>query len=82
MSLAEKLAALKAEATAQMPPDLLNELHAAMEELLEMGPAKEARKPGDIAPSFTLPDARGEMIDSAGLLARGPLVLTFYRGNW
>jgi peroxiredoxin len=34
------------------------------------------------APDFSLPDARGGTVALSSLLARGPVVLTFYRGSW
>ena len=37
---------------------------------------------GQPAPAFTLPDALGQPVALASLLAQGPVVLTFYRGNW
>jgi peroxiredoxin len=37
---------------------------------------------GAIAPLFALPDARGGELALADLLARGPVVLVFYRGAW
>ena len=37
---------------------------------------------GDPMPDFVLPNAEGELVFSDELLARGPLVLTFYRGDW
>jgi peroxiredoxin len=37
---------------------------------------------GDAAPSFALPNALGEAVSSADLLAKGPLVVKFYRGAW
>jgi len=33
-------------------------------------------------PSFILPNAKGISISLADLLEKGPLVVTFYRGNW
>ena len=39
-------------------------------------------KPGDILPGFMLPNAEGKLVSSEELLAQGPLVLTFYRGEW
>jgi len=42
----------------------------------------DAVKVGDRAPEFDLENARGRRVGLAGLLARGPLVLTFYRGAW
>lgn len=37
---------------------------------------------GDAAPDFALPDAMGRETRLSRLLARGPVVLTFYRGSW
>jgi peroxiredoxin len=37
---------------------------------------------GDRAPDFTLPNALGQPVALADLLAQGPAVLTFYRGEW
>ena len=37
---------------------------------------------GDRAPNFTLPDALGQPITLADLLNQGPVVATFYRGEW
>ncbi len=37
---------------------------------------------GERAPSFTLPSARGGAVALDDLLARGPVVLSFYRGVW
>lgn len=37
---------------------------------------------GDRFPAFVLPDERGEAFDLRSELARGPLMLVFYRGDW
>ena len=37
---------------------------------------------GDRAPDFTLPAVDGTDVQLSELLARGPVVLTFYRGAW
>ncbi|WP_279581450.1 peroxiredoxin-like family protein [Fodinicola feengrottensis] len=37
---------------------------------------------GSRAPDFSLPDPQGDVVDLAAMLARGPVVLTFYRGAW
>ena len=62
------------------------EIRAAYDEFLarlDAGQvAAEACKPGDRMPGFLLPNAEGRLIDSAGLLSRGPLVVTFFRGGW
>lgn len=37
---------------------------------------------GDTAPAFALPNAVGAQVSSADLLAKGPIVVVFYRGAW
>ena len=41
-----------------------------------------ALQEGARAPNFRLPDARGGCIELYALLRRGPVVLSFYRGQW
>ena len=41
-----------------------------------------AIKIGQKAPSFDLPDPEGKSISLNSLLEKGPVVITFYRGNW
>jgi peroxiredoxin len=57
-------------------------MHRATAELIDSGRAQRARKAGDTAPEFTLNDAGGKPVSSRDLLARGPLVISFYRGVW
>lgn len=44
--------------------------------------ASRALKAGDTFPAMTLPRGDGETIDLASIMARGPAVITFYRGGW
>ena len=64
------------------PPAAVNALHRSVDELIASGAPDRALKVGDIAPEFTLPDPDGNPVSSKTLLARGPLVVTFYRGVW
>lgn len=57
-------------------------LHRATSEPIASGAQERALKAGDVAPEFTLPDPDGTPVSSGALLARGPLVVTFYRGAW
>lgn len=87
MSLQEKLDSCKARFEAGAPPynvtpDMVAKMHRATEELKQAGLAERALKVGDRAPSFTLPDETGRLVSSGELLARGPLVVTFFRGAW
>ena len=57
-------------------------MERATRELIESGQAQRAKKAGDRAPEFSLQDAAGNPVSSRDLLAKGPLVLSFYRGVW
>jgi hypothetical protein len=82
MSLQEQLDALKAKAKARIPAETLAIMERHVEELLASGIMARVPKVGDRAPDFTLPDADGSPMSLQGLLARGPAVLSFYRGRW
>jgi peroxiredoxin len=55
---------------------------ADTEQLVQAGTGYTAPRIGDPAPNFRLPDQLGREVDSRALLAEGPLVISFYRGNW
>ncbi len=54
----------------------------ATEDLSLSGIVEQSPKQGETLPNFTLPNQKGENQTLEGLLANGPLVLTFYRGGW
>jgi peroxiredoxin len=87
MALQDRLDAFKADFTGgKLAFKPTRERLAAMErataELIESGQAQRARKAGDTAPEFILKDPEGNPVSSRELLARGPLVVSFYRGVW
>ena len=82
MSLQEKLNAHKARSAGNRPPEIRAILERGTAELRASGIMERVLKLGARAPQFTLPDQNGVMVSSAGLLRRGPLVLSFYRGHW
>jgi peroxiredoxin len=83
MSLQDKLDAFKADFEGKKaPPEVVAVMHKATADLIASGQAARTLKVGARAPIFALPNAHGELVRSADLLARGPLVLTFYRGIW
>ncbi|HEX4208238.1 MAG TPA: peroxiredoxin-like family protein [Ktedonobacteraceae bacterium] len=57
-------------------------LGKATQALIASGIAGKSAKVGDQAPDFTLPNVDGNTVQLAQLLARGPVVLVFYRGAW
>ena len=46
------------------------------------GLPEQALQTGQTAPDFTLPDAYGKQVSLSGLLAQGPVILSFYSGEW
>ena len=87
MTLQAKLDAFKADFEAgkppyNVPPSVIEVMHRATAELKASGAAGRALKVGDQAPAFTLKDPDGNAVSSTALLAKGPLVVSFYRGVW
>ena len=82
MTLQEKLDAHQAQARAKRPAEWQTIMDGATEELRRSRLADRSLKAGDRAPAFALPNAAGRTVRSADLLARGPLVVSFYRGGW
>jgi cytochrome oxidase Cu insertion factor (SCO1/SenC/PrrC family) len=87
MTLQQKLDQLKARFESGGPPrnvskTIVETFHRATEELRQSGQAERALKTGDRLPAFTLNNQDGNPISSTGLLAKGPLVITFFRGHW
>ena len=87
MSLKEKLDSFKADfkggkAPFFAPPEIHPIMERATAELIASDQVRHAVKAGDIAPSFSLVDANGNVVSSLDLLRKGPLIVTFYRGVW
>jgi peroxiredoxin len=83
LPLQGKLDAFKHEFDTRLAPaEAVEALHRSVDELNASGAPGRALKVGDVAPEFTLPDPDGAPVSSKALLARGPLVASFYRGVW
>ena len=82
MKLQEKLDAIKKGFEAQAPKEVLEIMHRATEDLNNSGILDQTVKAGDKAPDFTLNNTAGQAVSLSQLLAKGPLVLGFYRGRW
>ena len=82
MSLQERLDRIREGAKARIPAPMYEVMAKATADLAASGQAARAVKVGDRLPSFTLPGASGRRVASDELLARGPLVVSFYRGRW
>jgi peroxiredoxin len=53
-----------------------------LSDLVASGLSASALREGDVAPDFSLPDARGHVVALKTLLDHGPVVISFYRGGW
>jgi peroxiredoxin len=82
MSLQDELNAFRTEFMSQVPAEIRDAMARADLELSGSGILDRALKAGDRAPDFSLPDAQGKTVRLSVLLARGPVVLSFYRGGW
>jgi peroxiredoxin len=71
-----------AEGASWLPAGLLQDLLRPTRQLINSGTAEQALKEGMQTPDFTLPDARGNAVTLSHLLTQGPVVMTFYRGQW
>jgi peroxiredoxin len=81
-SLREQLAGRK-ELIARYVLAETQAIHArVIAELKQQGIASRALGVGAMAPSFPLKDQNGSLISLAQLLARGRLVICFFRGRW
>ncbi|WP_417465702.1 peroxiredoxin-like family protein [Kordiimonas sp.] len=65
-----------------LPKDLVGLIEQGAGEISAMDIVENALDVGAVAPEFELPAYGGGMRSLDGYLAKGPLVLTFYRGIW
>ena len=82
MSLQAELDAFRVDYMKAAPPEVREAMEEAEMQLVTSGLAQRALKTGDRAPDFLLPDANGNQVQLRSLLARGPAVISFYRGGW
>lgn len=81
-TLQDRLDRIKAGFVKQAPPEALLIMARATHDLEESGILDRVPSPGSALPEFELPDTEGNSVRSSALLKSGPLVLTFYRGDW
>lgn len=82
MGLQEQLDALKLEFARTAPSGRPALYEAKIEELRSSFAKEKSVGVGDLAPDFSLLDARGNLVSLSKLLQRGPVIATFYRGGW
>lgn len=81
-TLQDRLDSLRAAFEKQAPAEAQQIMRRATQALVDSGQADRALGEGARAPDFELKDTLDRVVRSQEVLARGPLVLTFFRGHW
>ena len=82
MSLATDLSTLKDGAHARMPKEQSHAISKSVEDFMQTWNPANATNVGQPFPDFSLSDAIGKQVSLKELLAKGPLLISFYRGGW
>jgi hypothetical protein len=82
MALQDTLDRMREAAKARIPPERLAVIERSTDELRASGIMDRIVRVGHPAPDFTLPNTAQVPVRLADLRARGPVVLSFYRGRW
>jgi len=82
LTLNRQLEEHKARSRSKLPPEVVAVMQKATSELRSSGIPDGCLKEGSEAPEFVLRNARGRSVRLSELLARGPVVVAFYRGAW
>jgi len=81
-TLSDQLAQFRLGWHARVPEKSKRLMEAHIAHLAASHIAERAKQVGDRAPQVRLPDQHGQPFDVADLLAKGPVIITFYRGGW
>jgi peroxiredoxin len=82
MSLAAQLNGIQAGFEANAPSYLKEPIIKANQDFQKAYDPSQAIQVGQTFPSFTLSNAVGQQVTLTDLLSAGPLLITFYRGEW
>lgn len=82
MTLQNQLDEFKAQFKTMAPEGAFDAFARSTQELIDSGQAERALKAGDALPDFVMTDADRNEVALKDLLAKGPVVLSFYRGVW
>ncbi len=82
MLLKAQLDACRREYEANAEPHVVDAARRSIQALAETGLAAKAAKAGETAPLFRLRCGRGGFTDLSDLLNRGPVVISFFWGDW
>lgn len=80
MPLQDKLDQVRAQS---LRDEVIKAAYEAIARQLQLADSgSQALKVGEPLPAFVLPNAEGRLVASDALLAHGPLVVSFFRGDW
>lgn len=82
MTLQAKLDAQKEKFKEKVTAEKVSRMQKATRELRQSGIVERAAKEGERLPDFILPDVEGIMVRSQTLRAKGPLLVSLFRGGW
>jgi peroxiredoxin len=82
MSLKQELMELARSVRARRTKQAQASIERMFESLRMARLDKNCLQVGETAPDFQLPDADGRLVSLDRALARGPVVIAFYRGGW
>jgi len=82
MSLQKRLENVKSDFAKEASQEALDAFARATRELIDSGLAERALGEGAPMPRFSVRDTAGEVVNSIRIVAKGPTVLTFFRGRW
>ncbi len=81
-TLTDQLAEHRTNWRARVPAERQAVMDQHVAHLAASGIARAAKQVGDRAPAVRLRDQSGRDFDIETLLAKGPVIVTFYRGGW
>ncbi|KAI9739953.1 MAG: hypothetical protein M1818_005009 [Claussenomyces sp. TS43310] len=82
MSLSDQLSSVYENFSTNAPPQVFDAITTAKNGFEASFNIDTAIKVGDTIPEFRLVNAVGDEVKSSDLLPQGPLLLSFYRGEW
>ena len=82
MALATELSSFYDNLRKNAPPSIISTVESATNGFAASFDHDGAIQAGDRFPAFQLRSVNGEDVDSAKLLAQGPILVSFYRGGW
>lgn len=82
MSLKAQIDAYNVQKEANLPADVLALMNTTNEELIAQHVRDNALQVGQKVENFSLANHRGDTVELTELLAKGPVIISFYRGGW